>query len=237
MRDLARWKEKDLRNRLEQAINKLRRKGIFLEGLSRELYPAISVLAKVLEDREKVEIPGHDIEHSFRVLEFALFIASKEGGNPLVLALAALFHDIFRAEEELKSDIDHEIMAAELVSRELSGLYSSEILENVVKCIKEHRYSKFAKPSTKESQIFQDADKLDALGAIGIARVFAYSGYKNRYLYDPLNLNAQDSIAHFREKILKLPYLMNTKAGMEIAYRRVSIIRKFLKELVREIEF
>ena len=84
--------------------------------------------------------------------------------------------------------------------------------------------------------MLQDADRIDALGAVGVARVFAYGGHLGRPLYDMLEPTKGGSLAHFYEKILKLPDLMNTETGRRLARGRASFVREFIRRMLDEIE-
>ena len=109
--------------------------------------------------------------------------------------------------------------------------------------IKEHSFSKGKIPSTIEGKILQDADRLDAIGAIGLARVFSFSGSNNRPFYDPKdpfskNRNLNDNkwaLDHFYEKLLILEQKMNTKTGKLLAKKRTKVLKDFLKEIKNEI--
>jgi len=136
---------------------------------------------------------NHDIGHVKRVVSLSMEIQKREGGNKLALILAAILHDIGRIVEDITGE-DHAQISAD-ISKKLLRLWhvNSEIEETVYDAIFNHRYSKKRAPKTIEGKILSDADKLDALGAIGIARVFKHD--PRRSIYEDVN--------HFYEKILK----------------------------------
>ena len=191
----------------------------------------IDDLAKILENGIKEigyqSVPGHSLEHILRVLSLSLAISCFEGGDRIAIALAAILHDIARFKEEEDKSIDHAKLSAMIARKVLSNSKFSNLAEKVAKIIEEHRFRNKEKPSSIESAILQDADRLDALGFIGVARVFAYGGYRGRSVYE--------SFKHFHEKILNLPNLMNTKTGKIIAEKRVKKIILFLEETRKEI--
>lgn len=191
---------------------------------------------------------GHDWFHIERVYKNALLINQAEKGDELIVALAALLHDI--ADPKFNNG-DEEIgpkMAGDFLT-ELS-LDPSQI-EHVQQIIRNLSYKASLGTVTfksKELDIVQDADRLDAIGAIGIARAFTYGGYKNRVLYDPeiapdLNMSKEayknstaPTINHFYEKLLRLKDLMKTNTGKEIAAQRHDFMLVYLDHFYKEWE-
>lgn len=191
---------------------------------------------------------GHDWFHIQRVYNNAIKIAQGENVNVVIVALGALLHDIadskfFNGDETIGPK-----MASEFL---MSQDCDSAIIEHVVQIIKNisfkggnHKQS-FSSP---ELDVVQDADRLDALGAIGIARTFNYGGFKNRKLYDPevepqLEMTPQQykastapTINHFYEKLLLLKDRMNTKTGKAMAQERHNYMEDFLKQFYAEWE-
>lgn len=189
---------------------------------------------------------GHDWFHIQRVYNNAIKIAQGENVNVVIVALGALLHDIadskfFNGDETIGPK-----MASEFL---MSQDCDSAIIEHVVQIIKNisfkggnHKQS-FSSP---ELDVVQDADRLDALGAIGIARAFNYGGFKNRTLYDPevepqLEMTPQQykastapTINHFYEKLLLLKDRMNTKTGKAMAQERHNYMEGFLKQFYAE---
>ena len=199
----------------------------------------------VKQKLEKAEA-GHDWFHIDRVYKTALKINSVEGGDLLVVSLAALLHDI--ADSKFNNG-DEEIgprIAAEFLQ---SISVQPEVISHVVAIIKNLSFKASLGKisfSSKELDIVQDADRLDAIGAIGIARAFTYGGFKNRTMYNPEILPAYNqtkeeyknsvapTINHFYEKLLLLKDLMKTNAGGEIALERHNFMLTYLEHFFDE---
>ncbi|MFI8688357.1 HD domain-containing protein [Rossellomorea sp. NPDC077527] len=190
------------------------------------------------------ESTGHDWYHLDRVRNQALRIARGEQvSNTYIIELAALLHDVpdekFVEEEEGKKKLDHI----------LSGLSLSEsenaLLKSIIYSIS-YKGGHEATLTSKEAEIVRDADRLDAIGAIGIARTFAYGGKKGRSMYNPgfqvrSNMSLEEyrngdssSIHHFHEKLLKLKDLMCTETGKALAEERHEFMLRFLEQFNRE---
>lgn len=169
----------------------------------------------------------HGFSHIKRVFNLCLHLGKDEGADLEVLALAALLHDIARPLEDKGIVEDHAKESAKIARRFLSSLGYSKI-EEVVHAIEAHRFSKPPEPKTIEAKILSDADKLDAIGAIGVARVFMYSGEHGR--------DIDVSLRHFEEKILKLRDLMYTKSAKKLANERHKFVEEFIKRIQKEIE-
>lgn len=190
---------------------------------------------------------GHDWFHIERVYKNALLIAKNEPVDAFVVALGALLHDIadskfHEGDEAIGPRIAREFLFKQNVD--------SIIIEHVIKIIENISFKsslgndqKFSSP---ELDVIQDADRLDAIGAIGIARCFNYGGFKNRKLYDPnikpnLNMDKLEyktseapTINHFYEKLLLLKDKMNTKSGRRIAEARHEFMEDYLEQFYRE---
>ncbi len=175
------------------------------------------------------EKTGHDFWHAYRVWKLAKFIAEKEGiKNTFCIELAAILHDI--ADRKTFGEKEGMKMIKEFLNS--FGINEEEI-EKICEIIASISFSKGKVPTSLEGKIVQDADRLDALGAIGIARCFAYGALLNRAIHDPEN--PQDtSIAHFYQKLLKLKQTMHTKTARQIAEKRHKFIEEFLKEFFNE---
>ncbi|WP_457590832.1 HD domain-containing protein [Geoglobus sp.] len=170
---------------------------------------------------EGCEMP-HDSDHVQRVVRIALMIAEHEGGDVEAIRTAAELHDIARSEE------NHAIRGAELAREILVRMgHSEEFVEKVCHCIAAHSFSSGVEPETLEAKILSDADKLDAIGAIGVARAFMYSGEKGRSIHDTLK--------HFEEKLLRLKDMMYTETGRRIAEERHRFLSEFYERLRREL--
>ncbi len=191
---------------------------------------------------------GHDWFHTERVYKNALLISENVDVDKIIVALGALLHDI----ADSKFHDGNENVGPKKARKFLKSQNSSEeIIEHVVKIIENVSFkggNKNQEFHSKELEVVQDADRLDALGAIGIARTFNYGGFKNRKLYDPVikpNLNMTPSeykasdaptINHFYEKLLLLKDNMNTETGRKIAEERHQFMKKFLKQFHAEWE-
>ncbi|AWX44693.1 uncharacterized protein HME9304_01696 [Flagellimonas maritima] len=204
----------------------------------------IVFVKKTLQDAEG----GHDWFHIERVFKTSNYIAKFENVNILVVQLAALLHDIADPKfHDGNENIGPKIALDFLSSK---GVEASKI-DHVVTIIKhisfKNSLEKNKKPfSSKELQVVQDADRLDAIGAIGIARAFNYGGFKNRELYNPdippkLNMTKEEykksntpTINHFYEKLLLLKDKMNTETGKKLAEERHLYMLKFLEQFYIE---
>ena len=166
---------------------------------------------------------GHDAAHSLRVYENALLIAkSIPECDICIVSLAALLHDaddykLFKTENNANTRIflEQQGMDGEMTERICRTINSVSFSQN-----------RSRRPDTAEGQIVQDADRLDALGAIGIARTFAYGGEHGRPL--------ESSVRHFYDKLLLLKDEMNTEAAKRIAESRLEFLEAFLRELHKE---
>jgi len=187
---------------------------------------------------------GHDIHHTLRVHDLARTICSEEGGDDSIVRLSALLHDVddrklfgdngyanarrFMGSEGIPEDVQERICA-------IIGQISFKGKDSVT-------------PTTLEGKIVQDADRMDAIGAIGIARAFAYGGSKGRPMYDPGDApkegmsekeyfsNQGSSINHFYEKLLLLKDMMNTPTAKRMAQERHDYMLGFLDEFMAEWE-
>lgn len=192
---------------------------------------------------------GHDWFHIQRVFKNTLLIAKDEPDTDydiLVVGLGALLHDI----ADSKFHSGDETVGPQMARAFLESLDVEEaVIAHVVKIIENISFkggNEAQKFTSKELDIVQDADRLDALGAIGIARTFNYGGFKNRPLYDPdivpdLNMDketykksAAPTINHFYEKLLLLKDRMNTETGKKIATERHAFMEQYLEQFYNE---
>lgn len=191
---------------------------------------------------------GHDWFHIERVHKNTLLIAKEESCNLLVCELGALLHDIADSKFHNGDETIGPKTARDFLEKEN---VSEEIIDHVIKIIENISFKggNFEKKfHSIELEIVQDADRLDAIGAIGIARCFNYGGFKNRTLYNPeiqpnLNMTKDEyknadspTINHFYEKLLLLKDKMNTKTGKKIAADRHLYMEGFLKQFFAEWE-
>ena len=188
--------------------------------------------------------PAHDFEHVMRVYHNAQKITKKEKANQKLVLTAALLHDIVSYPKSSKRSKFSSVESAKKSKSILKKYaFSNEEISIICDAIEDHSFSQNRIPRTIEGKILQDADRLDALGAIGIARVFATSGSLNRSFYkidDPFcNKRKPDdnhwAIDHFFNKLLKLQSLMNTKSGKIEAKKRTNVLKIYLKQLKTEI--
>ena len=188
--------------------------------------------------------PAHDLAHIRRVVANARWLAAAEGANPAVVMPAAWLHDcvVLPKDSERRSQASR--LAAEAAGRFLSETdYPPDLIPAVEHAIAAHSFSAGIPPETLEAKVVQDADRLDALGAIGIARTLLLGGVMGKPLYDaaePLPQtrvpdDRQNVIDHFYVKLLKLPGMMHTTAGQQEGERRARLMRVYLEELGREL--
>ncbi len=189
---------------------------------------------------------GHDWFHIERVYKNALLISKTENVDELVVSLGALLHDI----ADSKFHNGDETIGPKTARKFLFDLnVDSAIIEHVIKIIENISFkggNEAQKFKSLELDVVQDADRLDAIGAIGIARCFNYGGFKNRPLYNPdikpnLNMTKEEykssnapTINHFYEKLLLLKDKMNTKTARKIALERHNYMETFLKQFYKE---
>ena len=201
-------------------------------------------LVYVKEEFEK-EFSGHDYFHTLRVFRLTTRIAELEGADVMVAQLAAILHDV----DDRK--ISPETYSTQANARRflLSNGVDADTVERICLIIREISFgANDSAPSTPEGKCVQDADRLDAIGAIGIARAFAYGGNHNRHIYHPdikpnLNMTKEEyvksestTINHFYEKLFKLTALMNTETAINLAKKRDEYMREFVSEFMDEWE-
>lgn len=206
----------------------------------------ISVLEEYVKNSCRNEATGHDWWHIQRVYNNAVLINKKEKANMFIITIIVYMHDLYdhkfyngNVEEKLKETLKQ------------LGIYTfltKEDIENIIHSCANLGFSinmSNKRKLSKEGKIAQDADRLDAMGAIGIARTFAYGGSKGKILYDPTNnelVNSKEynekgsntSISHFYDKLLKLKDLMNTDTAKEIAIKRHSYMESYIEEFLDE---
>ena len=206
----------------------------------------ISKTCKFVENRLAGDGSGHDWWHIFRVWTLAKKIAVEEKAQLETVELGALLHDIADWKFHGGDDSIGPTMAQEFLS---NNDVDPQVIESVVDIVSTISYNGagVATPmKTLEGKIVQDADRLDAIGALGIARTFAYGGYKNRLIYHPdekpvlhqsytdYKKNEGHTINHFYEKLLLLKERMNTRTGKRIADGRHQFMQSFLEQFYRE---
>ena len=199
---------------------------------------------KFIKEIFQNDFSGHDFFHSMRVYRTAINIAEAEHADMEVVALAALLHDVDDRKLSPTTAEKKENAARFMRSQNVP---ESEIRQ-VCQIIDEVSFkgTDSVRPSTPEGKCVQDADRLDALGAIGIARTFAYGGSHNRAIYDPelpprtaMNQaqyysSKSTSLNHFYEKLFLLEGMMNTGTGKAIARKRTQYMQQFVDEFLNE---
>ncbi|WP_346881978.1 HD domain-containing protein [uncultured Algibacter sp.] len=193
---------------------------------------------------------GHDWFHTERVYKNALLIAKKESVDLFIVSLGALLHDI--ADSKFHNGDD--TIGPKIAKTFLSGIgVDSSVINHVVNIIENISFNSSLSVNNKtetfkstELDVIQDADRLDAIGAIGIARCFNYGGFKNRLLYNPeikpnltmskaeYKASTAPTINHFYEKLLLLKDKMNTQTGQQIALERHNYMLGFLEQFYNE---
>ena len=174
--------------------------------------------------------PGHDVDHARRVLTHAINIMGDEPCDRAVVVAAAILHDVadhkFFDEGQAIREVDRL-----LVENDFSVIQRQQIMEIITHLSFSKEVKGITTILTTEFCIVQDADRLDALGAIGIARAFSYGGFRQR----PFHSDTEAStIGHFHEKLLKLPGMMKTEAGRRLAEERKAFMQLFLEQFHHE---
>ena len=206
-----------------------------------------SILSQLMNQVRDIitDDPAHDFDHVLRVYYNALKICNIERVDPLLVCCAALLHDIVfypKSDERSKLSALHSSNLAEIILKDYD--LSRTQIDIICNAIREHSYSSHIKAKTIQSQILQDADRLDALGAIGIARAFATGASLKRQFYnivDPLcTYRIPDdhkwTLDHFYSKLLDLESSMNTDSAKIEARRRTEFLKAYLEQLGREIQ-
>ena len=169
----------------------------------------------------------HGWPHVIRVLHLAEKIAKMENANIYIVRTSALLHDIGRM-YEMRQNKNHAIISAEMAKDLLDSLNVCEnCVEEVVHAIKAHSFSLGIEPKTIEAKVLSDADKLDALGAVGIIRAIMFNVKNNRGI--------EKMIQHFFDKLLTLKDLMNTESAKKLAEDRHKFMVEFIKRLKKEL--
>lgn len=170
---------------------------------------------------------SHGFDHTERVSRLCKVIGSREEAMMDIVLPAALLHDIGRPIER-EHGIPHEIAGAEMAEAYLQSIrYPEDLISPIIHAILTHRYQSTSVPGTLEAKVLSDADKLDAMGAIGIARTFVNAGEENR--------DISDAIDHINKKLLQLRNRMYTRTAMQIAEKRHDVLISFLEAYHAEI--
>ena len=188
--------------------------------------------------------PSHGYDHVVRVVGLCRWISRELGmerRERLMVEVAAWLHDVSIAITGSKDG--HASKSARVAERLLSGVVERPFLEIIVRAIEEHGWKVRRSPSSMVSAVLQDADRLDALGSIGIFRVIGYGVSSGRVFYDLEDPFAERralndevyTVDHFYVKLFELPKYMNTEVARKEAYRRIEVMKSFLEELRREL--
>lgn len=205
---------------------------------------------KFVKQRFKGAEGGHDWFHTKRVLSNSVHIAKKENANLFVVQLAALLHDIADAKfHDGDETVGPKVASEFMIEHNVDQLSREHIVKIIESVSFKNSFSNTDNPfNSIELQIVQDADRLDAIGAIGIARAFNYGGFKNRELYNPkitpnrsmskeeYKKSDSPTINHFYEKLLLLKEKMNTSTGKKLAEKRHAFMLSYLDQFYQEWE-
>lgn len=212
--------------------------------LNEEQFHALETAARACLERD---CSCHDWDHTRRVLSTALQLAQTEGGDPGVITAAALLHDIARPEEMAdQGKTDHALLGSQKAAEILQKLQIGDTpwQEHVCQCIRSHRYRSRngEPPASIEARVLYDADKLDSLGAIGLARAFHFAGKTGARVHNTkeealsgASYGREDSA--YREYLVKLQHLpeaMLTSTGHALALQRAAFMQAFFQELDQE---
>lgn len=207
-------------------------------------------LKQLLIDRARQEIkkddPSHDFLHAARVSKLAEDIAKEEDADQDIVVAAALFHDVIVYPKNHPDSKNEAEESAEYACKILQSIseFPKDKIDNVMTCIQEHSFSKQIIPKLLEAKILQDADKLEATGAISIMRTFASAGQMKTTFYneaDPFCKNRSPepfnyAVDLFYARLLKVESLMHTKYAKSLAKKRAGFLRIFLQQLSNELE-
>lgn len=197
----------------------------------------------------KSDKSGHNTDHLKRTMKLAITIAKEEGGDELVVGLAGYLHDIHRI---MQNDVGYFVSPAESlpVIRKILSVtdLDDNVIEQICYCVEYHEYYNWNGNNVTDlnALIVQDADNLDAIGAIGVVRAFVYGSAHNIKMYDEnIPLNTEDNyeesegdnestIHHFYHKLLKLENNMNTQYAKKLAHKRTEFMKAFADEFIDE---
>lgn len=202
-------------------------------------------LISIARQKQTKNDPSHDFQHVLRVLNLAMRIGKEEKADLDILIPAVLFHDIIMYGKNHPNSKNEASKSADFTEKVLKNIkkYPQEKIDSVVFCIKQCSFSKGIKPDLLESKILQDADRLEATGAISIMRTFSSCGQMNIPFYDPKDPFCKKGAIAFRSdldlfylRLLKVEKGMHTTLAKQIAKRRTDFLKKFLNELRLELK-
>ncbi len=191
--------------------------------------------------------PAHDFSHVLRVLTLAERLAEQEGADARVVRAAALLHDIARVEDEsveveADAETDHAVLAARQARDILAG-EDAAFVEAVAHAIEAHRFRNAVEPETVEAKVLFDADKLDAIGAVGVARAFAYGAVLGQPLWGEVSAGyvpGESDEAHtahheFHVKLMAIKDRLYTESGRRVAEGRHRFMEEFFAQMAAEV--
>lgn len=213
----------------------------------------IKLLRPKVEEMFKSESSGHDISHLERVMNNALYIQSKEGGNRDVVGVSSFLHDIHRLKQNETGEYCSPKDSLPIIKELLTEInFPNELIEDVLNAIEHHETYNWNKEDIKTSKIealiLQDADNIDGTGAMGIARTFAYAGAHNIPFFDN-NISIEEickdgykeetggketTIHHFYHKLLKLGESMNTTTAKELTNQKTEFMERYIDQFLKE---
>lgn len=199
--------------------------------MDKEQINIISDTQVYVHEQLATEGSGHDYEHSTRVYRMALWLAEDETVNEFVIAIAALVHDL----------VDSKLVTSETDALDNLNYFlegegiSSKDIEHILTIVSSISYHKHAHLDSREAEIVQDADYLDAIGAIGIARAFMYGGSKQQLIYS--SQNDESTLQHFYDKLLHLTEYLHTDKAKAVGEKRQAVMEDYLISLLNEINF
>lgn len=209
--------------------------------------PELEAVARAEVERALlVAPPSHDLSHVERVLRTAERLAEREGADRDVCRAAALLHELVNLPKDHPDSARSGDLCAEEAARVLRGAGAEAVfVERVADAIRDHAFSKGVVPGSLEGKILQDADRLDAIGAIGVARCIATAAEMGSRLYDPQDPLARArplddkafALDHFERKLFRIPALLHTASARAQAEERVAFMRAFVAQLGREVGF
>lgn len=189
----------------------------------------------------------HDFDHVLRVLALAERLAEEEGADREIVRTAALLHDIARSKErsnyglECDAEMDHALLGAQM-ARDILANEDAEFVDAVAHAIEAHRYRNAIEPRTIEAKVLFDADKLDSIGAVGVARAFAFGGVMNQPLwgevsagYVPGGDEAHTPHHEFHVKLKHIKAQLHTETGKRIAEGRHRVMAAFYEQMAAEV--
>ncbi|MFB6203533.1 MAG: HD domain-containing protein [Candidatus Nanohaloarchaea archaeon] len=200
-------------------------------------------IEKTARRYQKGNEPAHDWQHVQRVAKIGRELAEKEGADPETVRAAALLHDVGRSKEREDIIEDHAEWGAEKAREVLDrSEFPEEKIEDVVHCIRTHRYSTGPEPETLEARVLFDADNLDSMGAVGIARSFSFAGERGNAMVDPEIPPEKDdtpdgrtALNHLEKRMLELRDLMHTDAARRIAEEKHEFVEQYIERFKKEM--